>query len=294
MTESVKLSVIVLTYESGDLLIRCLESVFASVLSFAWEVILVDNRSTDGSVEQAVERFGARLTQVLRNPRNGGFAYGHNIGMRASRGEYVCLLNPDTVVRPEALAALVGFLDTHPKAGFVGPRVLNSDGTDQRSAMRMIPTPADAASRALMLSRLFPHSVRFARFHAAGLDPEAPHQVEACTGCCLMARRAMIDRIGLLDERFFLYCEDVDWFLRARDAGFTVHYLPGAIIEHLNAYSRRIRRFRTVFDAHWSMILFHEKHFARRYPGPLNFALYGGVLARMGLLMVHGAATGWR
>ena len=289
-----KLSVIVLTYEAGDLLLRCLLSVFASEAPFDWELILVDNRSTDGSVDRVVSRFGARIAQVVRNPRNGGFAYGHNAGMRVSRGEYVCLLNPDTVVRPDALAALVAFLDAHPAAGFVGPRVLNADGTDQRSAMRMIPTPADAAARALMLSRVFPRSRRFARFHAAGLDPALPHRVEACTGCCMVARRAMLDAIGLLDERFFLYCEDVDWFLRARSAGWSVHYLPAAVIEHQNAYSRRRRRFRAVFDAHWSMILFHEKHSAGAYPAPVNAALYGGVLARMGLLMAHGAVTGWR
>jgi GT2 family glycosyltransferase len=289
-----KLSVVVLTYEAGELLLRCLESVFASQVPFAWEVILVDNRSTDGSVERVVERFGDRLAEVVRNPRNGGFAYGHNAGLRLSRGEYVCLLNPDTTVRPDALAALVAFLDANPGVGFAGPRVLNPDGTDQRSAMRMIPSPADAAARALMLSRLFPKSRRLARFHAAGLDPAQPHRVEACTGCCMVARRAMLEGIGPLDERFFLYCEDVDWFLRARAAGWSVHYRPEAVIEHRNAYSRRRRRFRAVFDAHWSMILFHEKHFARGYPAPVNAALYGGVLARMGLLMAHGAVTGWR
>lgn len=289
-----KLSVVVLNYDSGDLLGRCLESVLADPVDFERELLVVDNASRDDSLDRALARAGSGVDRVVRNPCNGGFAYGHNIGMRAARGRYVCLLNPDTLVHPGAFQALVDFLDAHPTAGFVGPKVLGADGHFQRSARRMLPTPFDAMSRALGLSRLFPTSRRLARLHSPWLGEDTTQRVEATTGACMVARREMVEAIGPLDERFFLYCEDVDWFLRARAAGWEVWYHPAAVIEHHEKYSERVRRYRSVADAHVSMIRFHRKHYAADYPAAVNGALYVGVVARMSLQMGMRAAQRWR
>ncbi len=288
------LSVIVLNYRAGELLLRCLESVFADPTDFEVEVILIDNASPDDSFERARARFGDRLCHAVRNPRNGGFAYGNNVGLRLSRGEFVAVLNPDTRVHPGSFAALVAKLRADPKIGFVGPRVLTPDGEDEWSAQRMIPGPFDALARGLGLTRLLPSHPRWSRFEAGWLEPAVSQAVEASTGCCMVARRTMLDQIGHLDERFFIYCEDLDWFIRARDAGWQVHYVAEAVVEHQHAYSAKFRRYRSVYDHHASMIRFYRKHYAARYPSAVNWAMYAGVAARMGLLMGHRAATAER
>ncbi len=283
-----------LNYRAGDLLLRCLESVFADTVPFDREVILVDNASPDDSFEQARARFGDQLTHAVRNPRNGGFAYGNNVGIRLSQGEFVCVLNPDTRVRPGSFAALVGALRADPQAGFAGPRVFTPEGDDEWSAQRTIPGPFDAAARGIGLTRLWPGHQRWSRYEAGWLDPTVSQAVEASTGCCMVARRAMLDEVGLLDERFFIYCEDVDWFVRAHAAGWRVRYVADAVVEHQHAYSTSFRRYRSVYDHHASMIRFYRKHHAAQYPAPVNWAMYAGVVARMGLVMANRAAAGTR
>ncbi len=288
-----KLSIIILNHNSGTLLADCLASVFADEIPFPYEVIVPDNASTDDSIDEPMKRWGSRL-RVLHNPRNGGFAYGNNIGIRAARGEILCLLNPDTVVRRGAFRALVEFLDAHPTAGFIGPKVLNDDGTLQLSARRSIPTPFDAIARALWLSKLFPTSKTFARYNRTYDDPELVQQVDASTGCCIVARRSMLDAIGLLDEGFFIYCEDVDWFIRARDAGWQTWYVPTAVIEHHHAYSEQFRKFRSVADFHHSMLYLYRKHYAAHYPLPVNALIAWMVRARMVSLMAVKSLKGWK
>lgn len=288
-----KLSLIILNYNSGGLLRACLDSVFADPPPFDLEVIVPDNDSHDDSLQRAAERWGERI-RIIENGANRGFAWGNNRGIEVARGEYNCLLNPDTIVRPGALAELVAFLDATPRAGFVGPKVLNPDGSFQRSAKRSIPTPLDAISKALFLSRLFPHSRRLARYETTFLDENQTQPIEACTGCCMMLRRAVIDEIGMLDEGYFLYCEDVDWFIRAKWAGWEVWYHPVAVIEHHHAYSQSFRRYKTVRDFHDSMIRFHRKFRAQDYPPVVNALIYAAVRARMYLIMGRRTITGWK
>jgi GT2 family glycosyltransferase len=288
-----KLSIIILNHNSGNLLADCLASVFADDIPFPYEVIVPDNASTDDSLERAVVRWESRL-QIIHNPKNMGFSYGNNIGIQYARGEYFCLLNPDTIIHRGAFKALVEFLDAHPQTGFAGPKVLNGDGTLQLSARRSIPSPFDAISRALWLSKLFPSSKRLANYNRTFSDPDVTQQVDASTGCCIVARRYMIDEIGLLDEHFFIYCEDVDWFLRAKNAGWQTYYVVSAVIEHHHAYSEQFRKYRTVADFHRSMLYFYRKHNAAKYLFIFNWFIYCMVYARMVLLMVVKSLKGWK
>lgn len=265
---------------------------FADELPTHCEVIVPDNASTDGSLQAAVERWGDRI-QVLQNASNKGFSWGNNIGIRASTGEYVCLLNPDTIVHRGAIRTLVDFLDAHPQVGCAGPRVLNRDGSFQLSAMRSIPSPFDAISRALWLSRLFPRSSTLARYNLTFRDPQLSQQVDASTGCCMMLRRSALEEVGLLDEGYFIYCEDVDWFLRAKRRGWEMWYIASAVIEHHHAYSERFRRGKAVEDFHRSMIRFYKKHYAKQYPRAFNACIYAGVVARMHLTTWRKRLRGW-
>jgi GT2 family glycosyltransferase len=292
MSDEIKLSIIILNHNSGTLLLDCLESLFASGMPFSYEVIIPDNASTDNSLDLALAKWGQKI-RVIRNGENKGFPCGNNVGIRACRGEYICLLNPDTIIHEGAFGTLLNFMDAHPKAGFCGPKVFNSDGTLQLSCRRMIPSPFDAIARALLLSKLFPKSRRFARYNLTYLDVDAIQQVDASTGCCIFARRTMLDQIGLLDESYFLYCEDVDWFQRAKTAGWEVWYVPSATIDHHHAYSARFRKYSAVRNFHHSMIRFYRKHYSARYPSLFNAMIYAAVYARMGAIMTIRTVRGW-
>jgi GT2 family glycosyltransferase len=288
----VKLSIVILNHNSGSMLRDCLDSLFADDLPELHEVIVPDNASTDASLDLAIERWGDRI-RVLHNGANRGFAWGNNLGIAECRGEYICLLNPDTIIHSGAFGKLVAFLDEHPRVGFVGPKVLNKDGSFQLSAMRSIPTPFDAISRALLLNKLFPNSERFARYNPTYLDRDKTQPIDASTGCCMMVRREVIDQIGTLDEGYFIYCEDVDWYVRAKKAGWEVWYVADAVIEHHHAYSERFRKYRAVKDFHDSMIRFHRKHHASEYPGFFNVGIYAAVRVRMIMLMALKTLKGW-
>lgn len=288
-----KLSIIILNYNSGTLLRDCLDSVFADDLPPETEVIVPDNASADESMALAEARWGDEI-RVIHNGRNGGFAWGNNRGIEASSGEYVCLLNPDTVIHPGAFRELIRFMEEHPRAGCIGPKVLNSDGSFQLSAKRSIPSPFDAVSRALLLSKLFPRSPRFARYNVTYLDPDTTHRVDASTGCCMFVRRAALTEVGLIDEGYFIYCEDVDWFLRAKNMGWEVWYVPKAVIVHHHAYSERFRKRKSVEDFHRSMLRFHDKHYAKGLPAPVNAIIRAGVKARMHGMIALKSARGWR
>jgi len=287
-----KLSIIILNHDSGRMLVECLDSLFADDLPEPCEVIVPDNASTDSSLDLAVAKWGERI-RVLHNGANRGFSWGNNLGVRVASAELICLLNPDTIIHRGAFRKLVSFMDDHPRAACVGPKVLNSDGSFQLSAKRSIPSPFDAICRASGLSKMFPGSRRFARYNLTYLDPDTTNRVDASTGCCMMLKRAALDEVGLLDEGYFIYCEDVDWFLRAKQAGWEVWYVASAGIEHHHAYSEKFRKSRAVVDFHHSMIRFHRKHFAARYPAIVNGMIYAGVLVRMQLMIAYKSLKGW-
>jgi GT2 family glycosyltransferase len=289
----IKLSIVILNHNSGSMLTTCLDSIFADPLPFPYEVIIPDNASTDDSLDRAIAKWGPRL-DVIHNGENRGFSWGNNIGIRRSSGRYVCVLNPDTVIHRGAMPELVRFMDAHPRAGFIGPKVYNSDGTLQLSCRRMIPSPFDAMARALLLSKLFPKSKRFARYNLTYLDEDTTQQVDASTGCCMFVRSEMLGEIGLLDEEFFIYCEDVDWFQRAKNANWDVWYVASASIEHHHAYSAKFRKHRAVVDFHRSMIHFYRKHHAASHAAIVNGLIYASVFARMGLIMATKTVRGWK
>jgi GT2 family glycosyltransferase len=292
-TPAVTLSIIILNHNSGSLLVACLDSLFADTFPFSIEVIVPDNASTDDSLQQAIDRWGPRI-RCLHNGANKGFAWGNNRGMAQAVGKFVCLLNPDTIIYPGAFPTLIEFMEQHPKAGFAGPKVLNRDGSFQLSAKRSIPTPLDAIYRAVGLSRLFPNSRRFARYNVTYLHPDETQAVDACTGCCIVARQEMLDQIGLLDEGYFIYCEDVDWFVRAKKAHWEVWYVAAAVIEHHHAYSAAFRKRQAVVDFHHSMTRFYRKHLAADYPAVFNAFIYLAVWLRMHLMIVYKSLRGWQ
>jgi GT2 family glycosyltransferase len=229
------ISVIIVNWNSRDFLDRCLQSFAQAPCSRSVEIIVVDNASSDGSPEMVAERFPE--VRLIRNQENLGFAKANNQAIRISRGRYISLVNSDVEVLPGCLDALADFLDSHSEVGNVGPRILNADRSLQ-SSCRRFPTLWNNFCMAAGLATLFRGSRVFCGEHMRYFRYDRTLAVDVLVGCFWMMRRAAVEAVGLLDEDFFIYGEDVDWCLRCRQAGWQVLFFPGAeAIHHRGASS---------------------------------------------------------
>jgi len=280
MPQRPDLSVVIVNWNTRDLLAQCLKSVYETASGVDFEIIVVDNASTDGSVEMVRERFPH--VHIIANSENVGFVHANNQALACCRGRYVLLLNSDTQVLPGSLYKAVQFMDEHPRAGMVGVRLLNPDGTFQASY-----TPFPTLWREfLMLSGLGRWLVR-QTFPSYGPQAErgAQHVKGYLEGAYLMARRQAVGEIGGLDEHIFMYAEDVDWCYRFHQAGWEVWYLPDAPIVHYGGQSTRKRRERMEAELYRSRVYFFRKHYGKAAATCLKVLIYAMTLPKM---LIHG------
>ena len=256
------LSVLIVSWNTRALTLEALRSFLPLPARLDAEVIVIDNASTDGSADAIAEAFPD--VQLIRNDTNRGFAAGVNVGLRLVRKPFVLLLNPDTRVRDGAIEKLVDYAAAHPQASIVGPRVLNEDETRQDSRFRF-PTLLTHALAASYLYQLFAGSSFFNQERFAGRDVEHPVRTNAVSGCCFLIRRDLLDEIGLLDEGYFMYGEEMDLCFRAWRAGFEVHYVPAGEVVHLGGASSRLAARRNFLEFRRSLLRFHRKHHGRAY-----------------------------
>jgi GT2 family glycosyltransferase len=252
---SLMLSIVIVNWNTRDLLARCLRSVEQSLGSRANpanETIVVDNGSKDGSVDLVSDEFP--WARLIENRENVGFARACNQAMRQSKSRYVALLNSDTEVLPGAFDAMTQFMEAHPKAGACGPRLLNEGGTLQPSCYRML-TPTRELWRLLFLDRI----ARKATYPMHTWDTDTPRPVEVINGACLMLRRTSLDAVGLLDEDYFLYTEEVDLCLRLADAGWELWWIPQARVVHQGGASSRQVREAAFLQLYRSKVQFYRK-----------------------------------
>lgn len=236
MLKSPKLSIITVGWNVSDLLRDALQSVDAARQTLALEMIVVDSASSDDTPDMVEREFP--WVQLIRCAENVGFPKGNNIGIAASSGEYVMLLNPDTVVLGDALNKLVDYMDAHPEVGGVGPKLLNPDGTVQ-SSRRRFPTFWTGLFESTWLQPHAPQRV-LDHFYALDLPDEETAVVDWVMGAALVTRRTIVDAIGGLDEAYFMYSEELDWCRRIKDAGWEIVYLPSAeIVHHLGKSSEQ-------------------------------------------------------
>ncbi|HUV03880.1 MAG TPA: glycosyltransferase family 2 protein [Armatimonadota bacterium] len=230
------LSIAIASWNTRDLLDRCLESVYAASAGLAFETIVVDNASDDGSAEMVASKYPD--VKLIQNKLNLGFAAACNLAFKHSVGRYFLLLNSDTVVLDGALRAMVGFMHSHPDAGAAGCRLLNPDGSLQRSCSRF-PSLMTEFFDALYLSKLFPTSRLFGSYSMSYWDFDEVREVDFAGGSCLIVRREAVEEVGLLDESFFMYVEEADWCYRMWENGWKVYYFPDARVIHLGGESAR-------------------------------------------------------
>ena len=234
---NVDLSVSIVSYRTPAMLRQCLESISAERTGLTIEVAVVDNASGDGSAEMVAEQFP--WVRLIRNQRNRGFAAAHNQALRRASGRYWLVLNSDAAPLPGALRTLVDFLDVHPGMAVAGPRLRYPDGTVQPSRRRF-PTLATLFLEGTQLQRFSPSNPVLRRYYIADRSDDEPQDVDWLVGACLCVRAAAGQHVGLFDERFFMYSEELDWCRRFRAAGWRVVYVPAAEVIHFEGGSSRL------------------------------------------------------
>lgn len=281
--------VVIVNYNAGMLLADCVASVFAAGAARA---IVVDNHSTDGSLEHLEHAVKNEKLVVICNSKNLGFAAACNIGAQASSAHHVLFLNPDAVLAADALTKMAAVFDAADDVGMVGGFLCNPDGTEQPGGRRVFPTPKRAFMRAFGLSRLarfLPEVFSDFLLNKEPL-PTKPVPVEAISGACMLVKREAMDDVGLWDARYFLHCEDLDWCMRFKLKGWKVMFVPDARVTHVWGACSRSRPYFVEWHKHRGMLRFYKKFFHHQYPGLLWGLVVVGVWLRF--VMVASYYTG--
>lgn len=253
----IDVSVIIVSWNTRDILRDCLESVYTQTRDRSFEVIVIDNASADGSPEMIKRDFPQ--VRLIENADNRGFAAGNNQGVEVATGRYVLLLNSDTIVLDGAIDKTVAFADRHLRAAVVGCRVLNRDMTWQPSCF-MFPSALNLAISALCLNKLLSHSRLFGRERMTWWDGKDTRVVDVVTGCFMLVRREALQQVGVLDESYFMYGEETDWCYRFRNAEWTVLFFSTAQIVHLGGASSAKLKGPMRLQLGASTLLFIRKH----------------------------------
>jgi GT2 family glycosyltransferase len=322
------LAIIVVNYNTRELLDACLESVFAGQTSFPFHVIVVDNRSSDGSLDMVARRYPQAT--LISSDHNGGFGYANNLALRWLSGlsrlpdsgtngevlhlsghagatqprlevpthgdsqlrfprDYVLFLNPDTVVPANALEDTVRFLEEHPEAGIVGPKVVKLDGTLDLACRRSFPTPASSFFKLTGLSKLLPNSKLVSRYNLTYLGDDETAEVDSVMGAYMLVRGRALEQAGLFDERFFMYGEDLDLAFRIKERGWKVFYYPAVRVLHHKGAASRKQSGRSIREFYRAMHIFYQKHYAQSRPGIINAVITLGIAARGTIALLQNA-----
>jgi GT2 family glycosyltransferase len=281
------LSVVIINYKSREPLIACLDALLADVRGsgFAVDVLVIDNASGDGSIEMLAERYPS--IRRIANPENVGYARAVNQGIRETAGPYLLVLNPDCEAHPGALRVMRDYLDAHPGTAMVGPRMLNTDGTLEFSA-RAFPTPwTFLFNRYSLLTRLFPGNPWSRRYLLSDWDHSTPRDIGWLSGACMLVRRAAIEKVGGMDETFFMFNEDVDWCRRMQLGGWANTYVPAAAFTHHIGASKGKVAPKVIWSRHLGMIHYLHKH----HPTHFAFeALAAVIIMSRAMVMLAGNA----
>jgi GT2 family glycosyltransferase len=307
------LAVIIVNYNTRDFLRSCLTSIYDSRGDFSFAVCVVDNASSDGSADMVRAEFVQ--TRLIESPANDGYSCANNLGLRAygfglvdwgARGSnasnvsasanridtprYALLLNPDTVLPPNAMADMLEFMEDHPEVGAAGPKLVLEDGSLDLACRRSFPTPQVAMYRIVGLSKLFPRHRRFGRYNLTYLDPDQLTQVDSVVGAFMLVRGEAIQQVGLLDEDFFMYGEDLDWAYRITQSGWKVYYNPAVTVLHVKRAASRHSR-KAAREFYRAMRLFYHKHYASSTPPWLHWLVLTGINLGAGVVRAQQLLT---
>lgn len=278
------LSVIIVNYNVEQFLEQCLNSVHSAMRDIDGEVFVVDNNSIDGSVAMVQEKFPT--VNLIANTENTGFSKANNQAIRLAAGRYVLLLNPDTVVQEDTFRKVVDFMNEHDDAGGLGVKMIDGKGNFLPESKRGLPTPWVAFYKIFGLSRLFPRSRKFGRYHLGYLSDDETHEIEILSGAFMLMRKEALDKVGHLDEDFFMYGEDIDLSYRITLGGYKNYYLPDTNIIHYKGESTKKSSVNYVFVFYNAMVIFAKKHFSAKNAKAFSFLINLAIYLRAGLAVI--------
>jgi GT2 family glycosyltransferase len=281
-----KLSVIIVNYNVKYFLEQCLLSVNRAIEGLDGEIFVVDNASTDGSMEMVADKFP--FVKVISNVENVGFSRANNQAIEKTSGEYILLLNPDTVVAEDTFQKSIAFMDGHPDAGALGVRMVDGKGNFLPESKRGLPTPSVAFYKTFGLAKLFPQSKTFGRYHLGFLAEDKINEVDVLPGAYMLLRKATLDKTGLLDETFFMYGEDIDLSYRITKSGYKNFYFPDTTIIHYKGESTKKGSLNYVKMFYNAMLIFSRKHFSGNQSGLFSLLIKFAIFFRGTLSLLAG------
>jgi len=274
-----KLSIIIVNYKVKHYVEQCLRSVFKALEGIDGEVWVVDNASGDDSVEylQKVFQTAKNSIHFLKNDENLGFGRANNMAIEMAQGEYILLLNPDTLLTEHTLTDCLAFADAHPEMGAVGGRLLSDSGRIAPESLRGLPTPWASLCKVSGLARLFPNSPKFGGYYLSYLPKDKPQEIAIVSGAFLLTRKSVLERAGTFDEQFFMYCEDTDLDARIVDAGYRNYYVPTPLLHYKGESSRQIsmQRIRVFYTAIYRYFRKHNAHAGLLATAAISTAIWG-------------------
>ena len=273
-----KLSIIIVNYNVKHFLEQCLFSVFNALKNTQAEVFVVDNNSVDGSLQLIKEKFPQ--VKLIANKSNSGFSVANNQAIKLAKGEYILLLNPDTVVQEDTFEKVLAFMDAHPDAGGLGIKMLDGKGNFLPESKRGLPTPAVAFYKIFGLAKLFPGSKKFGQYHLTYLDKNKNHPIDILSGAFMLMRKQALDKVGLLDETFFMYGEDIDLSYRLTQGGYRNYYFAESSIIHYKGESTKKSSVNYVIVFYKAMAIFAKKHFSHNHARAFHFLIYLAIYLR--------------
>ncbi len=280
-----KLSVIIVNYNVKYFLEQCLYSVYAASKRLDVEIFVVDNNSVDGSTQMLNEKFPE--VHLIENKENVGFSKANNQAIRLSKGEYILLLNPDTLVEEDTFSKCIHFMDAHPDAGGLGVKMIDGKGNYLPESKRGFPTPEVAFYKISGLTKLFPKSKKYARYYLGHLSSGKTNEIEILAGAYMMMRKSVLDEIGLLDETFFMYGEDIDLSYRIIKGGYKNYYFPETRIIHYKGESTKKGSLNYVFTFYNAMAIFARKHLSKGNAKIFSLAIKTAIWLRASLSFVE-------
>jgi len=279
-----KLSVVIVNYNVEHFLEQCLIAVRNGMRQMEGEIIVVDNNSVDGSLEMLKTKFPD--VQVITNKKNLGFAKANNQAIKIAKGEFILLLNPDTVVEADTFDKTIRFMESHPEAGGLGVKMVDGSGKFLPESKRGLPTPVAAFYKIFGLTSLFPHSKRFSGYYMGYLNEDEINEVEVLAGAFMLIRKKVLEQIGLLDESFFMYGEDIDFSYRITKAGYKNFYFPETRIIHYKGESTKKSSVNYVLVFYKAMLIFAKKHFTGKNARLLTLFIHISIYFRAFLALL--------
>ena len=278
------LSIIIVNYNVKYFLEQCLKSVELSTKKIKNEVFIVDNNSQDGSIEMVKKKFPKYL--LIQNKKNVGFSKANNQAIKKAKGKYILLLNPDTILEEDTLKKCINFINNHKKTGSLGVKMIDGNGNFLPESKRSFPSPLVAFYKIFGLSDLFPKSKIFGKYHLSFLDENKIHEVDVLSGAFFLTKKSILNKIGFLDEKFFMYGEDIDLSYRIKQAGYKNYYFPKTKIIHYKGESTKKASMNYVFLFYKAMSIFYNKHFKGSHTFILYFLIHLAINLRASISLL--------